>query len=91
MAKDWYSGEEMEDTDIYVIIIFSAGLSLMPIISFIVLQVMRSRLKEDKIRARISNLYSDIKLRENDEFYNIWYYPVFLGRRIIFAVTPIFL
>lgn len=61
---------------------------LIPIVSFITIERNRADLDKPEVRARISNLYSDIHLTRNQQ--TVWYYPVFMLRRVIFVAIPTF-
>lgn len=64
-------------------------LFLMPLVSLKVLSKYRWRLHEIRIKEKIQNLYSDIHLYRNPT--NIYYYPIFMFRRVIFVLIPTFL
>lgn len=62
---------------------------LIPLFTTYMLTVNRNELAEFYVKKRISNLYQDIHLYRSP--FNIWYYPIFLLRRILFVVIPTFL
>ena len=61
-----------------------------PIFSWIVIKRYKATLHVNKVGKRIANLYQDIRLRHKHD-YHLVYYPIFLGRRIMFVAIPTFL
>lgn len=74
---------------IIAVIMFSAMFGY-PIFCWMIIKCYRKRLEEPKVNMRISNLYQDIRLR-GAFTKNLIYYPLFLGRRILFVAIPTFM
>ena len=66
--------------------------SLAMVLLFVTSYVIRNnreQLGAHFVFRKISNLYQDIHIYRDSV--NVWYYPVFMARRIIFVVIPTFL
>jgi hypothetical protein len=61
-----------------------------PLLSWITISKLRSRLEEEPVSEKISNFYSDIKMKGKFNR-NLVYYPLFLFRKIVFVAIPTFL
>ena len=62
---------------------------LVPIASFYVLSINREQLYIPQVKRKIDTFYTDIHLFRDRS--NIYYYPIFMLRRIIFVALPTFL
>ena len=61
-----------------------------PIGSAIILEKKRQTLDDKEVRKKIGNLYQDVKLQGRGRE-TLWYYPIFMLRRIMFVAIPTFL
>lgn len=66
--------------------VLGAFMLLFPILCIYLLQVNREQLAAPYVSKRISNLYLGIHIYRDS--INIWYYPVFMLRRVIFVAIP---
>ena len=77
-SKWWISYLELIPGVLYIVYPF---LVILILISF------RERLNERKMKDKIESLYSDINLKRN--VWTIYYYPIWIFRRILFIYIPI--
>ena len=62
-----------------------------PVIAILILRWKRESLNKQETKDLYGNLYSEVKLRGEHNRDAIWYYPIFLIRRIVFVAIPTFL
>ena len=83
--------EEQTDQDKTVGMVMFICMLVWPAFTQRLLKRKRDVLEKQEIRDTIGNLYTGIKLNPRHYKDAIFYYPVFLFRRIIFVAIPTFL
>ena len=82
------SDEEAVSKDGAIVYIPLIILGSIPVICFLAIYKYRDRLEEQSIKDRIEKMYVEVTLTRNP--YTKYIYPVFLSRRFLFAMIPIF-
>ena len=81
--------EEQTDADRAIGFLITFFMFLVPLVSAFVLKINRPQLYIPQVKRKIYNLYAEVHLFRNP--FNIYYYPIFMLRRIIFVILPTFL
>tara|TARA_B110000285_G_scaffold230006_1_gene295796 strand:- start:902 stop:1219 length:318 start_codon:yes stop_codon:yes gene_type:complete len=82
------SNEKAVSKDGAIVYIPLIILGSIPIICFLAIYKYRDRLEDQVIKDRIEKMYVEVTLTRNQ--YTKYIYPVFLARRFLFVMIPIF-
>lgn len=79
----------MVTVDLIIGSVFSSVIVLIPLFIAIFLWRNRNILHQEKMRQKYEVLYEGISLKKTKN--KIWYWPVFMFRRIVFILLPLVL